>query len=104
MKAAWPGHPLRSRRMSPSPLADRNLKILYIEDRKEILDPLLQYIQEQWSPESKGARSNYSAMRLLEVDNFVPDLVIFDSEILGRDTDQVATPNAAQVLYRFLVK
>jgi len=83
-------------------MSETKLKILYLEDIVEILEPWLGFIQKTWAVECHGVRSRERALYLLE-NGFRPDLVIFDRGILYYEDDQFDDKEAGDRLYYDLV-
>lgn len=83
-------------------MSEKKLKILYLEDIVEILEPWLAFIRKTWAEECHGVRSREKALDLLE-DGFCPDLVIFDRGILYYEDDQLDDKEAGDRLYYELV-
>lgn len=83
-------------------MSEKKLKILYLEDIVEILEPWLAFIRKTWAEECHGVRSREKALDLLE-DGFRPDLVIFDRGILYYDDDELDDKEAGDRLYYELV-
>jgi hypothetical protein len=90
----------------PKPWPDdpKDIVILYIEDRLDIIEPLIAYIKETWSPRSKGARSKYRALDLLTDSRMEPHLVIHDCMPLDKEEEQKDSRTAGDELYRYLVR
>lgn len=83
-------------------MRDRKVKILYLEDIQDILDPWLAFIRKIWGEECQGARSREKALQLIE-NGFCPDLVIFDRGILFYEDEQLDDKEAGDSLYYDLV-
>src|SRR5262245_10550810 len=79
-------------------MTDRRVKILYMEDIKDILEVWLDFIRKNWGAECEGARSREKALKLINEDGFKPDLVIFDRGILLYDNEQVDDKKAGDRL------
>jgi hypothetical protein len=85
------------------PADERDIVILYIEDKKDVLEQLLAYIQATWSPQSRGVRSKTRAKDLLGGKRIDPHLVIHDCKPLASEDAEVDSQKAGDELYKYLV-
>lgn len=85
--------------MSKPPATDKEILILYIEDREDLLRDTLAHIRSRYSPECVGVKSRQEAVRLLKRGEIKPHLALLDCQPLNMASDERASMEAGDLLY-----
>jgi CheY-like chemotaxis protein len=86
-----------------STATEQGMRILYVEDYEIQRETYLAHIRRRWGGQSLGVGTKWDAIRLIEDEEFVPELVIHDCQIPGSAGD-AADYTHGNELYRFFRK
>ncbi len=90
--------------MSKPPATDKEILILYIEDREDLLRDTLAHIQSRYSPECVGVKSREEAVRLLKRGELEPHLALLDCKPFNLENDERDSLSAGDQLYALFVR
>lgn len=82
----------------------KRAKILFVEDEEPMLGIITEMLQVIYSPNSKGLRSLEEVSLLMELEDYLPDVVLLDCNPLRYEEDEGHCAEAGDELYALFVQ